>query len=136
MKTFLNRTVMGIFFGAFVAVLITSSLVWFGEQSVLDGPLFVKNSLGCMFAGWLYSVSTLYFETEKLNLPMQTFLHFITITVPFFILAFYLGWIPSDAKIIIAAIVFFIVLYVIIWLCFYFYFRHQSKQLNDDIQNL
>jgi len=136
MKTFLSRSVIGIFFGAFIAVLITSSVVWFGEETLLNGPLFVKNAFGCMFAGWLYTVSTLYFETEKLNLPIQTLLHFITITIPFFIIAIFLGWIPSDVKSIIAALVFFIILYIIIWLCFYLYFRHQSKQLNDDIQNL
>lgn len=136
MKTFMNRSVIGIFFGAFVAVLITSIIVYFREQSLLNGTVFVENAFGCMFAGWLYTVSTLYFETEKLNLAIQTLLHFITVTVPFFILAISLGWIPNDVKIIIGAIVFSIVSYFIIWLCFFFYFRHQSKQLNDEIQNL
>ena len=32
MKTFLFRSMIGIFFGAFLAVLLTNSLVFFGEQ--------------------------------------------------------------------------------------------------------
>ena len=45
MKTFLFRSMIGIFFGAFLAVVVTNSIVYFGGESMIDGSLFLKNSL-------------------------------------------------------------------------------------------
>ena len=43
MKTFLFRSMIGIFFGAFLAVVVTNSIVYFREESMIDGSLFLKN---------------------------------------------------------------------------------------------
>ncbi|WP_256439075.1 hypothetical protein [Sediminibacillus dalangtanensis] len=40
MKTFLFRSLIDIFFGAFIAVLATNTLVYFGDEKVLDGGGF------------------------------------------------------------------------------------------------
>ena len=136
MKAFLFRSLMGIMLGALLAVVMTCSLVIFGEQTMLDGHLFIKNALGSMFAGWFFSASSLYFEIETLELPTQTMLHFVTVTFLYFILAFGIGWFPVDPKSIAIVIVLFLVIYTIMWLSFYFYFRNQSRKLNEDLQNL
>lgn len=136
MKTFLFRSLMGIMLGALLAVVMTCSLVIFGEQTMLDGHLFMKNAFGSMFAGWFFSASSLYFEIETLELPTQTMLHFVTVTFLYFILAFGIGWFPVDPKSIAIVIVLFLVIYTIMWLSFYFYFRNQSRKLNEDLQNL
>ena len=86
MKTFLFRSMIGIFFGAFLAVILTNSVVYFGNQDVLDGQIFLKNSLGSIFCGWFFTVSPLYFENTKLRLSQQTGLHFVTVVVLYFIL--------------------------------------------------
>ena len=54
MKTFLFRSMIGIFFGAFLAVILTNAIVLFSTQDVLDGQLFLKNSLGSIFCGWFF----------------------------------------------------------------------------------
>ncbi|MFA8439413.1 DUF3021 domain-containing protein [Pueribacillus sp. YX66] len=136
MKTFLFRSVIGILLGAFLSVLTMCSIVWIGDQSTLDGHLFVKNALGSMFAGWFFSAASLYFEIESLKLFMQTILHFVTVTILYFILAFGIGWVPIDPKSVMTAIIIFIVIYTIMWLSFYFYFRNESRKLNEDLQNL
>lgn len=136
MKEFLFRSIIGIMFGAFIAVLATCSFVLFGEQTALNGQLFMKNALGSMFAGWFFSASSLYFEMETIKLPMQTGLHFITVTILYFILAFGIGWVPADPKSIGIAIALFLAIYAIVWLGFYFYFRNQSRKLNEELKNL
>ena len=98
MKTFLIRSMLGIFFGAFLAVVMTNSIVYFGGQEMLDGQIFLKNSLGSIFCGWFFTVSPLYFENTSLRLSQQTGLHFITVVVLYFILAFGIGWVPFTMK--------------------------------------
>ncbi|WP_342514149.1 DUF3021 domain-containing protein [Sporosarcina sp. FSL K6-1522] len=136
MKTFLFRSMIGIFYGAFLAVIITNAIVYFGEQDVLDGPLFLKNSLGLIFCGWFFTVSPLYFENTNLRLSQQTGLHFITVIVLYFILAFGIGWIPFTMKSFLLMLGLFIVIYAVFWTAFYLYFRNQAKKLNAELNAL
>ena len=136
MKTFLFRSMIGIFFGAFLAVVMTNSLVYFGERDVLDGPLFLKNSLGSIFSGWFFTVSPLYFENTRLRLSQQTTLHFITVFVLYFILAFGIGWIPFTLKSSLIMLVFFLTFYAITWTAFYLYFKKQAQQLNEELNHV
>jgi Protein of unknown function (DUF3021) len=136
MKTFLFRSLIGIFFGAFVAVLTTNIIIYFGEQSVLDGSLFLKNSFGTIFCGWFFSVTPLYFESKSMSLPLQTLLHFLTVTILYFILALGIGWIPFTIQSILFTFILFSVVYTIIWVCFYLYFKNESKKLNEELKYL
>lgn len=133
MKTFLFRSMVGIFFGAFLAVLFTNSLVLFGGRETLDGQLFLKNSLGSIFCGWLSTVSPLYFENMNLRLSQQTALHFVTVIVFYFILAFGIGWIPFTIKSFLLMLGIFIAFYCVIWTAFFLYFRNQAKKLNAEL---
>jgi len=136
MKTFIVRSLMGIFYGAFLAVISTNSVVIFGEKDVLDGPLFLKNSLGLIFCGWFFTVSPLYFENTNLRLSQQTGLHFITVVILYFILAFGIGWIPFTMKSFLLMLGLFIVVYAIFWTSFYLYFRNEAKKLNAELNGL
>ncbi len=136
MKTFLFRSMIGIFFGAFLAVILTNSIVYFGGENVLDGPLFLKNSLGLIFCGWFFTVSPLYFENTNLRLSQQTGLHFITVVILYFILAFGIGWIPFTMRSFLLTLGLFIVVYAIFWTSFYLYFRKQAKKLNAELNKL
>jgi len=134
MKTFLFRSMIGIFFGAFIAVLLTNSVVLFSDKDTLDGPIFLKNSLGSIFCGWFFTVSPLYFENKKLQLWQQTILHFVTVVVLYFLLAFWIGWVPFNLPSFLLAMGFFLVVYLLFWICFYVYFRKQVKTLNDELE--
>lgn len=136
MKTFLFRSMIGIFFGAFLAVVVTNSVVYFGAQEVLDGRIFLRNSLGSIFCGWFFTVSPLYFENARLRLSQQTGLHFATVVVLYFILAFGIGWIPFSVKNFLITLALFIVFYLIFWTAFYLYFRKQAEKLNAELNGL
>ena len=136
MKTFLFRSMVGIFFGAFLAVVVTNLIVYFGNQDVLDGQLFMKNSLGSIFCGWFFTVSPLYFENTKLRLSQQTALHFATVVVSYFILAFGIGWVPFTLKSFLVTLAIFIASYSIFWTVFYLYFRKQAQKMNAELDGL
>ena len=136
MKTFIFRSIIGIFFGAFLAVIATNLIVYFGNQDVLDGRMFMKNSLGSIFCGWFFTVSPLYFENTKLRLSQQTTLHFVTVVVAYFILAFGIGWIPFTMKSFLVMLAIFIAFYSVFWTVFYLYFRKQAQKLNAELDGL
>ncbi|WP_348774996.1 hypothetical protein [Psychrobacillus sp. NEAU-3TGS] len=50
MKTFLFRSMIGIFFGAFLAVVFTNLYVISNDRIMLDGTLFLKTRLALSFA--------------------------------------------------------------------------------------
>ncbi|RDW16259.1 DUF3021 domain-containing protein [Oceanobacillus chungangensis] len=133
MKTFLFRSLFGTFFGAFVAVVTTISIIYFGSIEQLDSEMFLRNSLGSIFCGWFFSVSPLYFEIDSLKLPTQTALHFITVTICYFVLSLGIGWIPFSFPTILLILGLFLIMYSIIWLCFYLYFKNEAKKLNAEI---
>ncbi|WP_144511412.1 DUF3021 domain-containing protein [Bacillus sp. FJAT-22090] len=136
MKTFLFRSMIGIFFGAFLSVIITNLYVLSNEHIMLDGTLFLKNSLGSIFCGWFFTVSALYFENPNLRLSQQTALHFVTVIILYFVLAFVIGWIPFNLISFLFAVGFFICFYLIFWTSFYLYFKRQMKKLNEELELL
>ncbi|CAM3115087.1 DUF3021 domain-containing protein [Filibacter tadaridae] len=136
MKTLLYRSFIGIFFGAFIAVILTNSVVLFSGREMLDGQLFLKNSLGSIFCGWFFTVTPLFFENVNLRLSQQTALHFFTVVILYFILAFGIGWVPFTVKSFLLTLGLFIVSYSVFWTSFYFYFKKQAERLNAELQGL
>ncbi|ARI77661.1 DUF3021 domain-containing protein [Halobacillus mangrovi] len=136
MKTFLFKSMMGIFFGAFVTVVVTYATVIFGEGNMLDGKQFIKDSAGYILCAWLFTVSPLYFEIRSLNLAIQTILHFTTVTILYFILSLGFGWIPLQFKNILMFFSVAIFIYAVSWICFYLYFKNISKKMNRELKHI
>ncbi|REJ10913.1 DUF3021 domain-containing protein [Halobacillus trueperi] len=136
MKTFLFRSMIGIFFGAFLAIVMTYAVIWFGDVETLSSEAFVRNSLGSMFCGWFFSVTPLYFEITTLKLWQQTLLHFITVSLLYFIISFGIGWIPFQMTTALLSILSFLFIYFIIWIGFYLYFKSESRKLNEELNHL
>ncbi|WP_042458776.1 DUF3021 domain-containing protein [Neobacillus dielmonensis] len=136
MKTFIMRSFIGIFFGGFMVVLITNLYILFGGYEMIDGPIFLKNSIGSVLCGWFFTVSSLYFENRSLKLFQQTILHFLTVTILYLILALTIGWIPFTILTILLTFFISLVVYTIFWIAFYLYFKNQARKLNDDLKRL
>ena len=136
MKTFITRSFTGIFFGAFIAVLITNLNILFGDFVMLDGTLFLKNSIGSILCGWFFTVSPMYFENRKLKLFWQTIFHFLTVMTLYLILAFSIGWLPFNLISILLTFLISIAIYTIFWVAFYLYFKNQAQELNDELKKL
>jgi hypothetical protein len=136
MKTFLTRSILGIFFGSFLALVTILATIYFGDKEMLDAAILAKNILGTVFCGWFFTVTPLLFENDKLTLPVQTTLHFLSVSALYFIVAFVIGWIPFTMKGFIGMLVIFIGFYAIIWLSFYMYFKNQAAKLNEELKGL
>lgn len=136
MKTFLQRSILGILFGAFLSLITIFAVIYLGKKDVLDSAILAKNALGTVFCAWFFTVTPLIFEIEKFSLPIQTVLHFLCVTVLYFIVGPIIGWIPFTVRGLSSMLGLFLLLYTVIWLAFYVYFRKQVKKLNKDLNNL
>jgi hypothetical protein len=136
MKNFLYRSIIGILIGSFIEVMVTSCMIYFGHLPVINGEEFLKNSFGCIFCGWFFAVSPLYFELESLHLSQQTALHFVTVIVLYFSVSLGIGWIPFDLKNILISVAIFIAIYIVIWICIYLYIKKLANQMNEDLKKM
>lgn len=136
MKTFLIRSILGIFFGAFLALIAMFAIIYFGEMESLNSNTFVKNSFGAVFCGWFFTVSPLYFENKNMNLQQQTTLHFATSALLYFVLAFVIEWIPFTIISALLNLALFIIVYLIIWTSFYLHFKKEAAKLNAELNDL
>ncbi|MBN8233815.1 DUF3021 domain-containing protein [Halobacillus kuroshimensis] len=136
MKTFLIRSAGGIFFGAFLSTVIVYALIFFGDTPVLDSGDFVKNSMAAMAAGWLFAVSPLYFEIQSFHLIQQTLLHFLTVTLGYYPLAIYAGWLTLTLGSFLIFTAVFLVIYAVIWTGFYFHYRNEAEDMNESLDQL
>lgn len=134
MRNFLIRSIMGVFFGAFLSVIMTNSVVLSGQET-LDSELFLRNSLGSMLCGWFFTASTLYFENHKWSLRRQTVTHFVTVIVLYFVLAIGIGWFPFTVPSFLLMLAVFVVFYALFWTAFYFYFKNQAQKLNKELNH-
>ncbi|WP_338448422.1 DUF3021 domain-containing protein [Niallia oryzisoli] len=136
MKTLILRSFIGMFFGGFITVVYSNVLILFGGFEMLDGSLFVKNSIGSILCGWFFTVSSMYYENRNLKLYQQTLFHFFTIMILYFIVAITIGWIPFTIKSILLTLLISIFVFTIFWFAFYLYFKNQARKLNDDLKKL
>jgi len=136
MKQFLLRSIHGLFFGAFLTVIITIGIIYFGEHETLNGMTFIKNAVGYMICGWFFSTSSLIFEIKDIKLLIQTLLHFITVSILYFILSFLVGWFPFTIKATLLVLFSFVVVYALFWVSFYLYFKKKAKSLTADLKHL
>ncbi|ANU15215.1 hypothetical protein B481_1376 [Planococcus halocryophilus Or1] len=134
MKTFLIRSIVGIFFGAFLSIVMTYTVILNGQET-LDSGLFLQNSFGSMLCGWFFAVSSLIFDHHNWSLRRQTVVHFITVIVLYFVLAFGIGWFPFTVEGFLLILVIFVVFYLLFWFAFYFYFKNQAQKMNKELNS-
>lgn len=136
MKSFLLRSMIGIFFGGFLAVVVTGIVIYTGDLETMNSGVFLKNAAGFLFCGWFFVVTPLYFENEKWSLLRQTVYHMLTVLVLYFITAYWVGWFELTVKGFSIFFGLFIVLYAASWFGFYSYYKHAAKKLNEELKGL
>lgn len=124
---------VGCFIGLLVAVLISLQA---GPQNItFSGTDIVNLFLGCIVAGWGFSLTGLIYEKEDLALPFQIIFQMgIGMTV-LFLVAIYLKWMPVDLGIgpIVIWIAIACVFAAIFWFGFYIYYYLLARNLNKKI---
>lgn len=133
MKTFLLRSLIGIFFGGFLTTAITCLIV-LGGAEMLDSGIFLKNAIATTFCGWFFSITPLYFENENWSLLRQTIYHFLTVVLLYFTTAYWIGWYDITWKSSLTFIGIFLLVYAAIWTAFYLYHSNEAKKLNEGLR--
>lgn len=139
-RNIVNYTFFGILWGCLVNSVINaigSSAVgnsWFDMMTHGYGV----NLLSGIAVGIGWTLPALVYKNEKLPLGVQTFIHLtvgFSINIP---LAFVMGWVPVELGrgVALTSLLIMFVFAVVVWLCFYFYCRHEAKRINQRIDAL
>ena len=132
-KTLSMGAFVGCFIGLLVAVFISFQV---GPQNIsFSGTDIINLFLGCIVAGWGFSLTGAIYEKEDLALPYQIIFQMgIGMTV-LFLVAVYLHWMPITLGIgpIITWILIACVFAAIFWCGFYIYYYLLARNLNKKI---
>ena len=124
----------GCFIGLMVAVMISLEA---GPQNIsFSGIDIINLFLGCIVAGWAFSLTGFIYERDDIALPLQIIFQMgIGMTV-LFLIAIYLKWMPVDFGIgaIITWIAIALVFGAVFWCGFYIYYYLMARDLNKKIE--
>lgn len=133
----IKRLAMGAFVGCFIGLLVAVFIsLQAGPQNIsFSGTDIINLFLGCIVAGWGFSLTGAIYEKEDLALPYQIIFQMgIGMTV-LFLVAVYLHWMPITLGIgpIITWILIACVFAAIFWCGFYIYYYLLARNLNKKI---
>lgn len=125
---------VGCFIGLLVAVMISLGS---GPQNVsFSGVDIINLFLGCIVAGWAFSLTGFIYERDDIALPLQIIFQMgIGMTV-LFLIAIYLKWMPVEFGIgpVITWIAIALVFGAVFWCGFYIYYYLMARDLNKKIE--
>ena len=143
----IKRALMGFVYGVFIGqtILILESLIvgdgnFYAVSTYLVQhtrtriaaviiQYFITAIIGMTFAG-----TTVIFEIDSWSIVAQTFVHFLITSVVMFFAGFLCGWFPHTVGSTLIWFAVFIVVYVIMWVCFTLYYRKKTKAINDSLK--
>ncbi|MEE0939098.1 DUF3021 domain-containing protein [Methanobrevibacter sp.] len=133
----IKRLAMGAFVGCFIGLLVAVFIsLQAGPQNIsFSGTDIINLFLGCIVAGWGFSLTGAIYEKEDLALPYQIIFQMgIGMTV-LFLVAVYLHWMPITLGIgpILTWILIACVFAVVFWCGFYIYYYLLARNLNKKI---
>ena len=133
----IKRLAMGAFVGCFIGLLVAVFIsLQAGPQNIsFSGTDTINLFLGCIVAGWGFSLTGAIYEKEDLALPYQIIFQMgIGMTV-LFLVAVYLHWMPITLGIgpILTWILIACVFAVVFWCGFYIYYYLLARNLNKKI---
>lgn len=146
LKEMIKRASLGFCFGILfqnVIFVLQSALYGQGYYLVATPDLLslcgtefnaVLFQLGCTgFMGLLFSASTLIFTADRFSLAQATALHFLLITPTGTAIGWYCNWIHRTSAGLAVWLIRFIVIYVIIWVSMFMYYRKKTREINEEL---
>lgn len=107
-----------------------------GNEWFLSSPRgFNAQIAASMVVGLGWSLPTVVYDNERLSRVQQLLLHGAISFIVYIPVAFYMQWIPlGNISLMLASILIAIVSAFIVWLCFYFYYRGEAREINREIK--
>ncbi len=146
MKSIIVRSALGFPLGVFISTFITLCI----SLGVGDGTFYAVvpsliETMGSELNAYLlqfilsgllgiaFAAGSLIFEQDHWSLIKQTSLHFCLVTVAMFPVAYYSHWMQHSFKGFLLYFLIFVVLYLIIWISQYVFWRRKITRLNHSL---
>lgn len=131
----------GISWGCTFLVMFCLAFYIMGAKDIFSQILdnFINQAIGAIIVGIACGSTAIIYEFERLSYMVKTLIHFIIGMGVFYPVALYLHWIPFYPERILYTATQFLLscgLFMLIWLCFYFYHRKEAKEINDRLREL
>lgn len=99
----------------------------------LISPTYLFRNIVAAIA--IIGVSTVFgwFYSRNVNPLIIGSLHFLLAAITFVLCGLWARWFPSDGGIILTGILIFTVIFLVIWLFHYFYWKIQIKKINGKL---
>lgn len=136
MKKFLKALIKNITISLSSSYLVYLSIMIFLDMQKQGKLVFTnyqhtKDLIGILIIGISFGCAALIYDFTSLSLPLQTLTHALFGTLSVLGVGTYLGWFPLSK--ILFVLLFIIIIYGIIWLGFYLYYRHLADSLNKKL---
>lgn len=139
----LKRAILGFIYGVFIGqtILILESLIA-GDGNFYSVSTYLVNHTSTRLAaviaqyfitgiiGLSFAASTVIFEMDRWSILGQTALHFVINSIVMYVSGFLCGWFPHTVSSTLIWFGVFVVVYVIIWICFTMYYKKKTREIN------
>lgn len=98
---------------------------------------FRWQALGSALVGMGFATPSIVYTSERLRLWQQLLIH-LGIGMPVYLaVAFWLGWMPrQSAGAVVGFVLLALVIFFLIWSCFFLYNRHEAKRMNERLRQM
>lgn len=126
---------IGIALTVFCAVGVIFDFIY-GGNFVMENYNFSKMVMGCILVGLGFGLPAIVYQNDRIALPMQCVIHMGTGSVIYILVAFCVGWIPTERGIgfCLGAIAGQLVTAGLIWLAFLLYYKRMACEINKKIR--
>lgn len=128
---------IGISWGCTISCLISmAGYTIMGNEWFLSSPRGFNTQIAAsMVVGLGWSLPTVVYDNERLSRVQQLLIHGAIGFIVYIPVAFYMQWIPlGNISLMLASILIAIFSAFIVWLCFYFYYRGEAREINREIK--
>lgn len=121
----------------FVIIGVVFDILYKGNYQMVDYS-FTKMAVGSLVIGLGFGLPTFVYENDRLSLLVQTLIHMGIGCIVMTIVAFAVGWIPTDRGMgaILATILGEVAISFIVWMFFYLHQLKIAKEMNKRISEL
>lgn len=132
-KELIKRFVLGAPFGLVLTQLITVFSVMGHETVTLEVNSYIILFFASLLLGGYLSAASIVYNIEQWGLMRQTSIHLI-LMIPFFFVAYYLGWLPISIGGILLYIIAWLCAYGVLWNIIRIHYKNVAKDLNEGIK--
>ncbi|RST60401.1 DUF3021 domain-containing protein [Siminovitchia terrae] len=116
-----------------LSLLIFILIAGFNGWTQMDMGLLRTQVIGSMAYGAFCGIVSLVFESERLSVFTKTSIQFFGFVTGYGIFGYSLGWFHSLENMLLMYTI-YIAIYMIIWLCIYFFQKRLADELNKGIR--